>query len=133
DPATLSTQAYEDETLRIWQNALEAIKEEHMMDLSLMARPAKVSRRGNVWTLLFDHSLEGQHACINEADSRATIRRILVELLNENIELEVILEDEASADAVTAEEDWMIKLKRITDKRSIPLHIDEELLNGGTR
>ncbi len=133
DPASLSTQAYEDETLRIWQNALEAIKEEHMMDLSLMARPAKVSRKGNVWTLLFDHSLKGQYACINEADSQATIRRILSELLNESIQLNVILEDEASADAVTAEEDWMLKLKRITDKRSIPLHIDEELLNGGTQ
>lgn len=128
-----SSQAYEDETLRIWQDVLEAIKEEHLMDLSLMARPAKVSRKEKVWTLAFDHSLKGQYACINEADSRATIRRILTDRLDGNVQLEVVLEDETSADAVSAEEDWMLKLKKITDKRSIPLHIDEELLNGGTK
>lgn len=128
-----SSQASEDETLRIWQDVLEAIKAEHLMDLSLMARPAKVSRKKNIWTLTFNHSLKGQYACINEADSRATIRRILADLLGESVQLEVVLDDEASTSAVSAEKDWMLKLKKITDKRSIPLHIDEDLLNGGTK
>lgn len=128
-----SSQTSEDETLRIWQDVLEAIKAEHLMDLSLMARPAKVSRKKNIWTLTFNHSLKGQYACINEADSRATIRRILADLQGESIQLEVVLEDEASTSAVSAEKDWMHKLKKITDKRSIPLHIDEDLLNGGTK
>ncbi|HZJ91197.1 MAG TPA: DNA polymerase III subunit gamma/tau [Oscillospiraceae bacterium] len=127
-----SSLAYEDETLRIWQDVLEAIKEEHLMDLSLMARPAKVSRKDKVWTLAFDHSLKGQHACTSEAESREIIRRILADKLGESVQLEVILEDEADANAVSAEEDWVLKLKKITDKRSIPLHIDEELLKGGS-
>ncbi|MDD4324188.1 MAG: DNA polymerase III subunit gamma/tau [Eubacteriales bacterium] len=131
--AAVPSLVHEDETLRIWQDVLEAIKEEHLMDLSLMARPAKVSRKDKVWTLAFDHSLAGQYACINEADSRATIRRILAECVGANVELNVILEDEPGAEAVTAEEDWMRKLKEITDKRSIHLHIDEELLNGGNK
>jgi len=128
-----SALSYEDETLRIWQAVLEAIKEEHLMDLSLMARPARVSRKEKVWTLAFDHSLKGQYACISEAESRETIRRILADKLGESVQLEVVLEDEAGADAVSAEEDWVLKLKRITDKRSIPLHIDEELLKGGSK
>jgi hypothetical protein len=101
------------------------------MDLSLMARPAKVSRKEKVWTLTFDHSLKGQYACISEAESRETIRRILQDKLGISVELEVVLEDDAGSNAVSAEEDWVMKLKRITDKRSIPLHIDEELLKGG--
>ncbi|NLV99548.1 MAG: DNA polymerase III subunit gamma/tau [Clostridiaceae bacterium] len=128
---TDSSLAYDDETLRIWQAVLEAIKEEHLMDLSLMARPAKVSRKEKVWTLTFDHSLKGQYACISEAESRETIRRILQDKLGISVELEVVLEDDAGSNAVSAEEDWVMKLKRITDKRSIPLHIDEELLKGG--
>ncbi|NLC40548.1 MAG: DNA polymerase III subunit gamma/tau [Clostridiaceae bacterium] len=128
-----SSLAYEDQTLRIWQDVLEAIKEEHLMDLSLMARPAKVSRKDNLWTLAFDHSLKGQHACTSEVESREIIRRILADKLGESVQLEVVLEDEADANAVSAEEDWVLKLKKITDKRSIPLHIDEELLKGGNK
>ena len=119
--------------MRIWQDVLEAIKEEHLMDLSLMARPAKVSRKDNLWTLAFDHSLKGQHACTSEVESREIIRRILADKLGESVQLEVVLEDEADANAVSAEEDWVLKLKKITDKRSIPLHIDEELLKGGNK
>ena len=53
-------------------------------------------------------------------------------MLGDSFQLEVILEDEADANAVSAEEDWVLKLKKITDKRSIPHHIDEELLKGGS-
>lgn len=117
----IKTNDGEESLLTVWRDVLDLVQKEHRIDISLCARPARVLFEEDVFEIHFDHSLIGQHTCLNKKESIELITQLLTQRTGRHYPVQIVLDESLDkAIGATAEWPWLAQARDKALKEDIP-------------
>lgn len=116
----VSERATDDDVLVIWKQALDRMMKTHSIELALTARPAEVTREGDVWTLTFAPHLKAQCDRVSDPKACELIKKVLSECTEGEVQVDVRLATDDEAEGRSAEPEWLRRVRELSAENAIP-------------